>query len=108
MTWGKKREIAGNFPKRRKIWEFYSIIFFFLKKKNCKVHFPFFKREKQNPFFFQLSTIYKIYLLNCISWREEGLIKKKFYLSLNLPVKFWEFSGKEIRKSAENLKMANS
>jgi len=38
-----------------------------LKRKNCEfLILPFFK-EKQNTFF-QLSTTYKIYLLNCISW----------------------------------------
>jgi len=84
-------------------------IILILKKKKCKVRFlPFFSPRKKQSNFFPATS--KIYLLNCISWGE-GPSKKKLNLSLNLQVKFREFSEKEIRKnreSAGNLENGNS
>ena len=106
---GIKREMAGNFAKRRKIWKF--SFNYYLKKKNCGVHFCFsFFKEKN--IFFKLSTIYKIYLLNCIPWGEGSKYYiKKLNFSLNLLATLRDFSGEEIRKNralAGNLKMGNS
>jgi len=80
-------------------------------KKKCQVRFCLFLKKKTNHFFnFQQLTKYispKLYFL-------EGriqILKKKFNLSLNLQVKFREFSDKEIRKNRElagNLEMGNS
>jgi len=55
--------------------------------------------EKQNPSFFKkkLTTIYKIHLLTL--GVGEVQIKEKLNVSLNLPVKFRKFSGKEMRKT---------
>ena len=54
---GKNLDIARNFES----------LFSYIVFEKVKLQSLFFPRKKQNSFFL-LSTIYKIYLQNCISW----------------------------------------
>jgi len=54
MTQEKKREMAGNFAKRRKIRDFSFIYSIFEKEKLRSPYWPFlffFSKKKQNYFF---------------------------------------------------------
>jgi len=71
-------EFAGNSAKRRKIREFPFKYIINKKEKLRSPFLPFFTWK--NKTFFLLSTIYKIYFLNCISlWGDGPNIKEAKY-----------------------------
>ena len=107
------REIAGNFAKRRKIREFLFYYIYFEKKIAESYFVFFFKKKEQQTIFLTFNDVQnispKLYFLG--GGPNIYIKKKKLNLSLNLQVKFREFSKKEIwknRESAGNLEMGNS